>query len=75
MNMPDRIGGGLWPHPRHLSQECVDAVVDYLGWNKWFPREWEPTTAASSVALRRSARHHTGCIFAEEDRAYVKGGV
>jgi hypothetical protein len=50
MNMPDRIGPGLWPHPPIPLQQCVDAVVDYSR-----RKPLVPVLAASSETVYSSA--------------------
>jgi hypothetical protein len=41
VNMPGRIGRGLWPHPPLSLSEVLAHLTRLLHEHRWFPREWQ----------------------------------
>lgn len=72
INMPDRIAGGLWPHPPLRFSEVLDHLGRLLEENKWFPREWHQHKDGDPVDERATIeRLDTGGYVYRSARAYA----
>jgi hypothetical protein len=42
LNMEERIGRGLWPHPPIPYESVVQHLTELVAHRRWFPVEWRP---------------------------------
>jgi hypothetical protein len=52
INVPDRIGRGLWPHPPIRFEQVLVHLTKLIEANEWFPREWHAYGKGEAVDER-----------------------